>query len=60
MRDSEEIERKLQEKILLLENIRESLSQDLSDTEIDIHPAVLAQWHCVKALQWAVGESDEI
>ncbi len=38
----------------LLEHIRESLSFDLETSEIDLHPAVLAQWHYIRALQWVL------
>lgn len=41
--------------MILLKNIRESLSVDLKDTEVDTHPAVLAQWHYVRALKWVLG-----
>ena len=52
MREESEIKRKLDEKIILLKNITESLSSDLTDTDIDCHPAVIAQWHYIEALKW--------
>jgi hypothetical protein len=42
----------------LLKNIQKSLSADLPGTEIDMHPAVIAQWHYAEALKWVL-ECDE-
>ena len=54
MRGEPEIKRKLDEKIILLKNITESLSSDLTDTDTDSHPAVIAQWHYIEALKWVL------
>lgn len=58
MKGEDEIKTHLDEKSNLLAHLRESLSADLNDREIDIHPAVLAQWHYIKALKWVL-ELDE-
>lgn len=54
MKKEEEITVKLDEKKRLLQNIQESLSADLTDTDIENHPAVIAQWHYVNALKWVL------
>lgn len=54
-RKEDDITRKVEEKTKLLKNIRESLSADLSDAEIDIHPVIIAQWHYREALKWVLG-----
>ena len=54
MRGEPEIKRKLDEKIILLKNITESLSSDLTDTDTNCHPAVIAQWHYIEALKWVL------
>ena len=47
----------MDEKERLLKNIRESLSVDLSDTGVEDHPAVLAQCHYIRALEWVLENS---
>ena len=44
----------------MVRNVRESLSADLEEKEIDEHPAVLAQGYYIRALQWVLEEIDEL
>lgn len=39
--------------------MRESLSADLNRTEVEDHPAVLAQGHYVEALKWVLESEKE-
>lgn len=59
-RTEDEIKTKLSEKERLLRKVRESLSADLTEKEIDEHPAVLAQGYYIRAIQWVLEETDEL
>ena len=54
-----EIKAKFCEKQVLLTNMKESLSADLTDTEVGTHPAVLAQQFFVNALAWVLNAEVE-
>lgn len=58
-RKEEEIEEKLNQKLRLLKNMRESLSADLNRTEVEDHPAVLVQLSYVEALKWVLESEKE-
>lgn len=50
----------MQERKRLLKNVRESLSADLTEKQIDEHPVILAQGYYVRALRWVLEEIDEL
>ena len=60
MRMKDEVEAKLAEKRSLVRNVRESLSADLEEQEIDEHPAILAQGYYIRALEWVLQQIDEL
>jgi hypothetical protein len=60
VRTKAEIKTKLHEKQVLLSNMKESLSAELTETEVSTHPAVLAQQFFVNALTWVLEGEPEV
>jgi len=60
MRTEEEVKYLLKSKQELLECLRISLSSTLSKSEVDQHPAILAQQYYVRALKWMLREQQDL